>query len=440
MLYSLPPMRLTSFSVQNYRGFADRTEVELRPLTLLFGYNSAGKSALLRWLPIVAASIDSDATSALALDVEAARGASFDDLLSRYTSSEKLGLGLRWRDAASNDHLRVDMHILWEARQKLQLIEYLCVERSLQGTRHELEAVSALDLQAPLDQRRYTVKIDGLPPHELELAFHGLLLTPPPFEPEPVAAMMARMHEMMTSLRTTVHWLTAVRAVSERSRELGSRPRRLGPDGVFAGDYLAHDRIANGQVLATVSAWLQRATSHSLDVQIDTVAGKDRFSLMLTPTGGQAPVRIPITDTGEGMAQVLPVLVLGALARQGQLGSRPFLLVEHPELHLHPAIHAELAAFFCELARDIDGPTTVLETHSENVLLRVQLAIARGELDPAKVIVHWVRSLPEGPAVVESITFDELARPQGDWPPRVFSSDIQQARELLEIRRKRGAQ
>ena len=236
------------------------------------------------------------------------------------------------------------------------------------------------------------------------------------------------------------HWLTAVRAVSERSRELGPRPRRLGPDGAFAGDYLAHDRIANGQVLATVSAWLQRATSHSLDVQIDTVAGKDRFSLMLSPTGGQAPVRIPLTDTGEGMAQVLPVLVLGALARQGQLGSRPFLLVEHPELHLHPAIHAELAAFFCELARDVDGPTTVLETHSENVLLRVQLAIARGELDPAKVIVHWVRSLPEGPAVVESITFDELARPQGDWPPRVFSSDIQQARELLEIRRKRGAQ
>jgi predicted ATPase len=140
------------------------------------------------------------------------------------------------------------------------------------------------------------------------------------------------------------------------------------------------------------------------------------------------------------MAQVLPVLVLGALARHGQLGNRPFVLVEHPELHLHPAIHADLAGFFCELARDLDGPTTVLETHSENVLLRVQLAIARGELDPARVIIHWVRSLPEGPAVVETITFDDMARPQGDWPPRVFSSDIRQARELLEIRRKRGTQ
>jgi predicted ATPase len=54
MLYSHPPMRLTSFSVQNYRGFADRTEVELRPLTLLFGYNSAGFSSpspAASWIP-----------------------------------------------------------------------------------------------------------------------------------------------------------------------------------------------------------------------------------------------------------------------------------------------------------------------------------------------------------------------------------------------------
>jgi predicted ATPase len=433
-------MRLTSFSVQNYRGFADRTEVELRPLTLLFGYNSAGKSALLRWLPIVAASMDPDATSALALDVDAARGASFDDLLSRYTSSDKLSLGLRWQDVESEDDLRVDMRLLWEARQRQQLVEHLHIERSLRSARHEVDAVSTLDLESPLDRRRYTVQIDALPPHERELAFRGLLLMPVPFEPVSVATMLGKAYEWMSSLRSSVHWLTAVRAVSERSRELGSRPRRLGSDGMFAGDYLAHDRIANGQVLATVSAWFQQATSHSLDVQLDTVAGKDRFSLMLTPTAGEAPVRIPLPDTGEGMAQVLPVLVLGALARHGQLGNRPFVLVEHPELHLHPAIHADLAGFFCELARDLDGPTTVLETHSENVLLRVQLAIARGELDPARVIIHWVRSLPEGPAVVETITFDDMARPQGDWPPRVFSSDIRQARELLEIRRKRGTQ
>jgi predicted ATPase len=444
-------MRLTGFSVQNYRGFAELTAVELRPLTLLFGYNSAGKSALLRWLPIVAASSGPDSSPGLALDVDAARGASFDDMLSRYSGSNMLGLGFRWRDTASEDELRVDMRLLWEARRRQQIVEQLRAVRSSQSGTHEVLVTWSLDDEG----RRYTIASEG-EALERELAFEGLALVPPP-EPAAAGAVLSAAHAAMTALRSSVHWLTAVRAVPERSKELAARPRRLGPDGASAGDLLAHDRLTDGRILATVATWFRGATGHDLDVQIESVAGKDRFSLVLSPTGGQRPVRVPLPDTGEGMAQVLPVIVLGALARHGHAGSQPLLLIEHPELHLHPMTHAHLAGYFCALAKDCGAPrrdagehaegpgalsrgvTTVVETHSENVLLRVQLAILRGELDPAHVIVHWVRSLPEGPAVVESITFDALARPQGDWPPRVFSSDVLQAREIVELRRKRSA-
>ena len=65
-------MRLARFSVENYRAFVDRASLELRPLTLLFGYNSAGKSALLRFLPIIGASSSSGQISPLALDTAAA--------------------------------------------------------------------------------------------------------------------------------------------------------------------------------------------------------------------------------------------------------------------------------------------------------------------------------------------------------------------------------
>jgi hypothetical protein len=47
-------MRLTDFFVENYQSFVGRTTIELRPLALLFGYNSAGKSAALRVLPLAA--------------------------------------------------------------------------------------------------------------------------------------------------------------------------------------------------------------------------------------------------------------------------------------------------------------------------------------------------------------------------------------------------
>src|SRR5262245_32693289 len=91
-------MRLAGVSVENYRSFVDATSIELRPLTLLFGYNSAGKSAALRVLPLVAASTEPKQVAPLALDTDAARGASFKDLLSRQSSSPTLRLGLTFAD------------------------------------------------------------------------------------------------------------------------------------------------------------------------------------------------------------------------------------------------------------------------------------------------------------------------------------------------------
>ena len=56
-------MSVASFEVENYRSFAERTSMILRPLTLLFGYNSSGKSALLRFLPLLAAAVEPGRTA-----------------------------------------------------------------------------------------------------------------------------------------------------------------------------------------------------------------------------------------------------------------------------------------------------------------------------------------------------------------------------------------
>jgi predicted ATPase len=159
---------------------------------------------------------------------------------------------------------------------------------------------------------------------------------------------------------------------------------------------------------------------------------------VITPVGATPPIEVPIVNTGEGMAQLLPVVVLGCLGQLGRLPEHSIVAIEHPELHLHPAAHAALAELFCQLAALDAPPTAVIETHSENFLLRVQIAIARGDLPANKVVVHWIRAL-DGGSVVDTITFDEAARPRGAaWPPGVFSEDLEQARELLKIRKARG--
>jgi len=256
---------------------------------------------------------------------------------------------------------------------------------------------------------------------------------------QPFSAIVNRASQALQRASERVHWLNSLRAVPPRAARFGVPPRRIGADGSNAGDYLAHDSLGTGDLVRDTSAWFERTTGHRLAIRRYALAGEEQYAAVITPLAAGGLVEVPVVDTGEGMAQVLPVIVLGCLARLGRIGSEPLLAVEHPELHLHPAAHAELAAFFCHLVSAVTKPTIVIETHSENFLLRVQIAIATGEISTKDVVVHWIRALEDGRSVVDTITFDEAARPQGaGWPPGVFAEDTEQAKALLRVRKEKG--
>jgi hypothetical protein len=72
------PDRLFTLKVQSYRSFRDETGLAIRPLTLLYGFNQADKSSLLRLLALLADSLQPGA-GPLDLNSPAARGASFKE-------------------------------------------------------------------------------------------------------------------------------------------------------------------------------------------------------------------------------------------------------------------------------------------------------------------------------------------------------------------------
>ncbi len=171
------------------------------------------------------------------------------------------------------------------------------------------------------------------------------------------------------------------------------------------------------------------------ELQVEQTA--EGAAVVLVPIVG-APIFTALADTGEGASQVLPVFVLGALADTGQLDSYPLLILEQPEMHLHPAAEQELASFLCKVAK---GKNTrlLVETHSENLLLFVQLALAKGHLTPDDVAVYFVRPVPPGGgSVADRVELDEFGRSKG-WPPGVFSEDVETARELFLTQRRRAS-
>ena len=120
--------------------------------------------------------------------------------------------------------------------------------------------------------------------------------------------------------------------------------------------------------------------------------------------------------TGFGLTQVFPIVVAALSA-----GPDDLLLVENPEVHLHPAGQATMGGFLAEVAAA--GVQVILETHSDHVLNGVRRAVRNDVLAPSDVALHFFRPRQEaegdGVAQVQSPHLDSEGNID-DWPDGFF--------------------
>jgi len=126
-------------------------------------------------------------------------------------------------------------------------------------------------------------------------------------------------------------------------------------------------------------------------------------------------------DVGIGISQVLPVLAYAYSFKDR------IITIEQPEIHLHPALQAELADVFIETAIK-NNNTYLLETHSEHFILRILRRIREGyannnpELKIEDVNVVYVKPTEKGSIVYQiPVTADgdfETHWPDGFFPER----------------------
>lgn len=112
------------------------------------------------------------------------------------------------------------------------------------------------------------------------------------------------------------------------------------------------------------------------------------------------------TNVGYGIGFVLPIIVAGLLARKGDI-----LIVENPELHLHPKAQSELSLFFAKVAKS--GVQVLLETHSDHIVNGIQKAVVNPdcELEAQDTGIYYFNSENK----VKHLTLDENAN-LSEWP------------------------
>jgi hypothetical protein len=393
----------TELRFQRYRCFRDEQRIALRRLSLVYGENNAGKSAIVRLLPWLAASRDPDQPG-LNLDAAPLRQAGWFDLPWRGalpTSEDRaLTLGLTLDATVS-----WTWGAAWSDAWREPVLERIGVERdgravelTWQLTRGE-QHNAARSYHTPAGVR--PVKLDGVIPEPV----------PEVFDADEVASLRAHL--------VRVAWLAARR--QGPSRDGVARGRK----GTLEGDGAGAEAIAltEPELRARVSTWYQGAAG----AELLSVSGREKDSLVLRPLTASFDVAFP--DLGEGLQQCFPVLVgLEQLRERGGL-----LVIEEPESHLHPRLQQRLAARMVDVLTARPDAQLLLETHSEVLLLAALEAAAdrlRGD-----VSLSWVSSTDGGACLAQDVRLDATGRPETDLLERAFDTMGVLRRRVIEVRR-----
>ncbi len=131
---------------------------------------------------------------------------------------------------------------------------------------------------------------------------------------------------------------------------------------------------------------------------------------------------VNIADVGFGVSQIFPILIEGLRMSQGGT-----LLLEQPEIHLHPALQMKMADYFISLA--LSGKRIILETHSDHIVNRlIRRIIENSDLDEM-VSINFVSSSDSG-AFIEEVKVDPL-KGIVNWPDGFFDQTANEQEQIM---------
>lgn len=441
MLYELE-----AFESKNYKPFVDTEWINIKPITLAFGHNSSGKSALLNILPMLQQTIDDP------------------NMQTPFIFASETGVDLgSYEEVIHNHNLSLD-HPIWfnlkfsqkniNKNQVNKLSDYRA--RTIEDTFKKLNVDHkqfTIEVAASYNKKQRQIAITDYYLKSVDQdktilriyrkttaanqAWHFMSdvinevidfkVAWYHFLPIIFSSSAKRKHDnrayhpydeisyiireiVVSNLRQLIH-IGPLREFPQRAYRLtGESPRDVGPRGEYWLNILLKEKDRDS-LTNQVNSWLKRL-GYSMRIEW----GKQGYvHPMLKDKRG---LEVSLKDTGFGISQLLPVLIQGFSCAKGTI-----LILEQPEIHLHPKAQAELGDMLIAVAKR--GVKLLIETHSEHLLLRLQRRIAESTLNntqninPEDVALYFIENI-ENHSKVHEVKVNE----KGEFvePPENFSS------------------
>ena len=452
----------TELRLKNFKSWEDTGEIRMAPITAFFGANSSGKTSLLQALLLMKQTVESsDRNSVLQFGTQDSlvnlgnfksviTGHEIDRTLSMEVSFESV-LEL-WEDSGSGISTSVQRSkIVKFATQigfetgKLDLFPRVYTEEFSYNVDDELagmrikddssnEYVLLMDAEPQVEPNSPTDSIHNvLYPNSTPIKFYGFpgfangkyFVNRVTFEAE------AKFVEKFNRLR----YVGPVREYPRRSYEYSDgRPDSLGHYGELFLDAIIASRSKNEKFKSDegeeynlegyVAYWLKRIGLIET-FEVRELGSASQIYQVFVKKNAHSPEAL-ITDVGFGVSQILPVIVLCFYAPVGAT-----IILEQPELHLHPSVQESLADVLIDAVQK-RKVQIILESHSEHLLRRLQRRIAEEKLGSEDIALYFCKNV----GATSSLTPLEID-PLGNiknWPEDFFGD---QFGELAETQRAR---
>lgn len=436
---------ITRMRLRNFKSWKDTGELVLAPLTGFFGTNSSGKSSILQVLLMLKQTVESpDRKRVLHTGDERTYVdlGTFFDLVHEHRTDVALDISLSWE--------LLERLLIQDPEQRKMLYE--TEELTLATTvGAENGQVVVRDFEYTFGKHRFGMTRrppdtdQGRVEYDLEHGDYDAKRTrgrgwplPPPikcygFPDEAVGyyqntGFLPEFVLAFENLFGRIAYLGPLREYPKRSYVWsGDRPVDVGRRGEHAvaallaaqSEGLTSPRLVKVRrhhrpIGERIVGWMRDMDLvHSFSLKPIAKNRRD-YEVLVRTAPGSPDVRI--TDIGFGVSQILPVLVLCYYVPEQSI-----ILLEHPEIHLHPSVQADLADVLIDVVNE-RGVQVIVESHSEHLLRRLQRRIAERAIAPDKTALYFC-DLERGSSKAEKLDLDIFGNIR-NWPKGFFGDEM----------------
>jgi predicted ATPase len=449
---------LTELSFRNFKSWKEIDRMRMAPVTGLFGTNSSGKSSIIQFLLLLKQTAEAN-DRRIILDFGDENSkinlGNFKEIIHGHDESSPLDFSVSWKlpkplfpydsyrqeKLVGGETMKFETAIIQEKQKlKVEHFKYTLGRSESFGMEKNEEEPNKYKLFSVSDRFQFIRKQGRAWRLPAPIKFYGF--------PDEVntyfqnADFISDLQLELTQMLGRLYYLGPLREYPKRHyTSKGTTPSDMGPKGEYVVDAILAARQRGAYISPgpkkrrrtleeSVAFWLKElGLIHSF--KVEPIAKGSNLYQVKVKRGPQSS-EVLITDVGFGVSQILPVLVMCYYVDEGST-----ILLEQPEIHLHPSVQMGLADVFIDVMKH-RNVQVILESHSEHLLNRLQRRLAEESISTEQVALYFCDA-GQAASRLNPLQVDLYGNIE-NWPPDFFGNSFNEiaARQEAQLKRKTG--